>query len=157
MCEQELQIIFQRSEVQIQPPRIGCLDIRINTIGPPQQQQGRSGLSFGGEEGFVAAHVASQRLPHRERHPAYAALMLLRRPCFDIAAINANKLAGLLVAGAVAAQGLERGELPVAGLALEDAAGRRRGGGGRRRGVLEMVADAAGAAAGEEHQAVCHG
>ena len=125
MCEQELQIIFQRSEVQIQPPRIGCLDM-INTIGPPQQQQVRSGLSFGGEEGFVAAHVASQRLPHRERHPAYAALMLLRRPCFDIAAINANKLAGLLVAGAVAAQGLERAEAAVARLALECGQRRRR-------------------------------
>lgn len=84
----------------------------------------------------VPPHVSPQGLPDRELQPTYGTLVRLRLGRRRWAFIGHEP--GLLVAGAVASQRLERLELPVAGFALEHAARRvpaSAGGGQHDQGI----------------------
>lgn len=97
----------------------------------------------------VPPHVASQGLPDRELEPAHRALVglgLRRRSGPGGLVVVGMVQPWLRVAGPVAPQGLEGGELAVAGLALKDPAMRR---------VACSRVDIR--AVGERNQAVRHG
>uniref|UniRef100_A0A7C8YJI5 Uncharacterized protein n=1 Tax=Opuntia streptacantha TaxID=393608 RepID=A0A7C8YJI5_OPUST len=95
----------------------------------------------------VTAHVASKRLSDEKFLAADRTGMRLRLLHRRWSAGD-HRRSDLLVAGAVAAESLERRELPVAGLAREHATRLRR---------RWLCSSSGGRLCREYHQAICHG
>lgn len=139
----EIHLTLSRRHVQVQIPQLHLLtpllhDRRSKSIG-----------SGGGEGGHpVPPHVAAQGLADGELESAHGALVRPRLWQLRARIVGEPRP---LVARPVAAESLEGGEPPVAGLALENPVGRRRRPAGRD------VDDAfAAATAREEHENVGH-